>query len=121
MDHRVTLTELESRWENALAATRSVVANNPGTYRELKSLATEILTSSIDINDYFSTVERIVHLLEMMDPCELGSIFQIFKTRVSPSNIWQVRMLRMECRDLLAHLNAFEEWRRKKHHLRMVK
>ncbi len=56
-----------------------------------------------------------------MDPCGHGSIFGIFSDRISPSSIWHVKMLRMECKDLLAHLNAFDEWRRKKNHLRMVK
>lgn len=121
MDTRLTVGELESRWKKALMSTRSAVSDHPGAYRELKALAAEILGTSIDINDYFPTVERIIHLLEELDPCDRGSIFQIFKTHISPSSIWHVKMLRMECRDLLDHLNAFDEWRRRQHHLRMVK
>jgi hypothetical protein len=121
MDSRLTVEELETRWEKALKSTRTAAASHPGAYRELKTLAAEILETSIDINDYFPTVERIIHLLEELDPCDKGSIFQIFKPRISPSSIWHVRMLRMECRDLLAHLNAFDQWRRRQHHLRMVK
>jgi hypothetical protein len=121
MNNRLTLEELESRWETALMSTRTAVSGHPGAYRELKDLATGILEAPLDINDYFPTVERIVRLLEVLDPCGRGSIFQIFKARISPSSIWHVKMLRMECRDLLAHLNAFDQWRRGKHHLRMVK
>lgn len=121
MDTRLTVGELESRWEKALISTRMAVSSHPGVYQELKTLVADILGTSIDINDYFPTVERIIHLLEELDPCEKGSIFQIFKTRISPSSIWHVKMLRVECRDLLSHLNAFDEWRRHQHHLRMVK
>lgn len=120
MDQRLTLVELTTRWEHALAATQDVVARNPNVYRELKSLITVVLTQSIDIDDYFPTVEKITLLLETLDPCDSGSIFQHFKPRVAPSKIWQVRMLRMECRDLLAHLKAFDKWRRSRHHLHMV-
>jgi hypothetical protein len=121
MNNRLTLEELESRWEKALVSTLTAVSAHPGAYRELKALAADILETPIDINDYFPTVETIVRLLEVLDPCGRGSIFQIFRTRISPSSIWHVKMLRMECRDLLAHLNAFDQWRRGKHHLQMVK
>lgn len=121
MDNRLTVEELESRWEKALVSTRTAVSRHPGAYRDLKTLADDILAAPLDINDYFPTVEKIVRLLEILDPCGRGSIFQIFKTRISPSSIWHVKMLRLECRDLLAHLNAFDQWRRDKHHLRMVK
>ncbi|BBO67636.1 hypothetical protein DSCA_15660 [Desulfosarcina alkanivorans] len=121
MDTRFTVGELESRWEKALISTRTAVSGHPRAYRQLKTLSAEILETSIDINDYFPTVERIIHLLEELDPCGRGSIFQIFKTRISPTSIWDVKMLRMECRDLLAHLTAFDQWRRRQHHLRRVK
>lgn len=121
MDSRLTFTELESRWEKALMATRTAVSGHPGAYGELKALAAQIVDNPIDINDYFPTVERFTGILDTLDPCKKGSIFQIFKARISPSSIWHVKMLRMECRDLLAHLDAFDEWRRKKHRLRMVK
>ena len=121
MDSHLTVSELESRWEKALSATRTAAARHPRTYRELKALAAEIIEKPIDINDYFPTVEKLLNHLELLDPCGQESIFQIFKARISPSSIWQVKMLRVECRDLLTHLNAFDEWRRNKHHLRMVK
>ncbi len=121
MNDQLTISELESRWENALIATRIAATRHPGTYRRLKAQATEIVGKPVDINDYFPIVEEIINLLEVLDPCGQGSIFQIFKSRISPSSIWHVKMLRMECRDLLSHLNTFDEWRRKQHHLRMVK
>ena len=121
MDSRLTVKELEARWEKALAATQTAAAEHPRTYRELKALAAEIVENPIDINDYFPAVEKLINHLELLDPCGQGSIFQIFKARISPSTIWHVKMLRMECRDLLTHLNAFDEWRRKKHHLRVLK
>jgi hypothetical protein len=121
MDSRLTVSELEYRWKNALKATRTAVADHPRAYRELKTTAADIVANPIDISDYFSSVEKIINLLETLDPCGNGSIFQTFNDRISPSSIWHVKMLRMECTDLLAHLDAFNEWRRNKHRLRMVK
>jgi hypothetical protein len=121
MDRRLTLTELESRWETALTATRTAATRHYRAYRELKILAAEIVATPLDINDYFPAVEKLIGLLDQLDPCGRGSIFHIFKSRLSPSNLWQVRLLRMECRDLLAYLEAFETWRRASHHLRRVK
>lgn len=121
MGSHLTLSDLESRWEKALSATRTAVANHPGTYREVKALAAEIIETPIDINDYFPVVEKLLDHLELLDPCSEGSIFQIFKTRISPSSIWHVKALRMECQELLIHLKAFDEWRCAKHHLRIAK
>ena len=121
MDRRPTLAELETRWEKALTATRTATSEHYRAYRELKSLAAEIVAAPLDINDYFPTVEKLIDLLDQLDPCGRGSIFHIFKSRLAPSTIWQVRQLRMECQDLLAHLEAFETWRRACHHLYCVK
>lgn len=121
MNDHPTLSELESRWETTLQATRTAAANRPREYRQLKSLAAEIVAKTIDINDYFPIVDKLVNQLEWLDPMGAESIFAIFRARILPSDIWQVKQLRLECRDLLAHLNAFDEWRRKQHGLRCVK
>ena len=121
MDAKLTVEELEKRWEKALEATRCAAADHPTSYRQLKALASEILDNPIDINDYFPTVEQLVACLKTMDPCGHGSIFDFFCARISPGDVWQVRNLRMECKDLLAHLDAFDRWRREKSHLRIVK
>jgi hypothetical protein len=121
MDSHLTVGKLESRWEKTLTATQTAAAMHPEIYRNLKNQAAAIVENPIDINDYFPTVEKLVDHLKDMDPCGHGSIFDIFSARISPSSIWHIKMLRMECRDLLFHLNAFDEWRRSQHHLRMVK
>jgi hypothetical protein len=121
MNRRLTVEELEARWEKTLQATQSAALKHSRTFRRLKSLADEIVSAPIDINDYFPVVEQMVECLETLDPGSQESIFGIFKGRIKPSSVWQVRMFRMECRDLLAHLHAFEKWRRDRHHLRMVK
>ena len=121
MESYLTVRELESRWKKTLTATQTAAAMHPGIYRDLKKQAAAIVDNPIDINDYFPTVEKLIDRLKTLDPCGHGSIFDIFSSRISPSNIWQVKLLRMECKDLLAHLDAFDRWRRKKHHLRRVK
>ena len=121
MEPNLTVEELETRWEKALEATRCAAAAHPSTYRRLKALASDVLDNPIDINDYFPTVEQLVESLKTLDPCHHGSIFDLFCKRIAPGNIWQVRNLRLECKDLLAHLDAFDQWRRDRIHLRMVK
>ena len=121
MDGRLTIEQLESQWDKTLRATRRAVADHPRTYRKLKVQATAIINSPIDIQDYFPTVEKLTSRLRTLDPCGQGSIFDFFNARISPTTIWHVKMLRMECTDLLAHLNAFDRWRRDQHRLRMIK
>jgi hypothetical protein len=121
MDTPLTVGELEARWEQALQATRTAMARDPESYRQLKLKAADIVDHPVDIKDYFPAVEELVALLHRLDPCGRGSIFDIFTTRISPSDIWHVKMLRMECKDLLAHLRAFDRWRREQHHLHLVK
>jgi hypothetical protein len=121
METQPTVKDLEARYEEALQATRQAVSAHPETYRRVKALAAEIVENPIDIDDYFRMVEKLLNGLNNLDPCGSGSIFGIFSGRISPSTLWQVRMLRMECKDLLAHLDLFDRWRREKIHLRMVK
>lgn len=121
MDEKLTIAELEKRWEEALAATRAAVSRYPNAYRKLKSLAVDIVEKPLDIKAYLPTAEKLTDLLDRMDPEGRGSIFCIFKDRIAPSSIWQVPLLRMECKDLLAHLKAFDTWRVKKSHLKVVK
>jgi hypothetical protein len=121
MENLPTVMDLEARWEKALQATRRAAAAHPQRYRQLKALAAEIIENPIDIDDYFPSVEKLIDRLNDLDPNRSGSIFGIFSDRLSPSTLWQVRMLRMECKDLLAHLDVFDTWRREKIHLRMVK
>jgi hypothetical protein len=118
---KLTVTELEQRWKNALMMTQAAVARHPAAYRDLKSLALDIVAEPLDIKEYLQTVEKLVALLETLDPQGRGSIFYFFSERIAPSSIWDVSWLRMECNDLLAHLKVFDEWRRKNHPLKRVK
>jgi hypothetical protein len=121
MNDRLTLKELEKRWEIVLSLTRSAVARHPGVYRQLKSLAGDVIGKPLDIKEYLPTAERLADLLKVMDPEGGGSIFHFFRSRILPSSIWQVPLLRVECRDLLAHLEAFDQWRMQTSNLKVVK
>ena len=121
MDDRLTVEELEQRWENALVMTHAAVMRHPNGYRELKLLADGIVTKPLDINEYLPISEKLVTLLEKMDPNGNGSIFHLFNDRIAPSSIWDVCWLRLECKDLLAHLSAFDQWRLKHCRLTIVK
>jgi hypothetical protein len=84
-------------------------------------MAGKIVTHPLDIKDYLPTAEKLATLLKTLDPSGRGSIFHFFSDRVSPSCVWQISLLRMECRDLLAHLEAFDEWRLQSRKLKIVK
>jgi hypothetical protein len=121
MDEQLTVPELKSRWEDALRATLLASTKHPLTYRQLKTLAAQVVNNPVDIDCYFPTVEKLMSHFQRLDPSGHGTIFQIFSERIKPTSIWQVRTLRMECKDLLAHIQAFDEWRRNTHHLRRIK
>ena len=121
MDDQLTQSDLETKWQDTLQATRLSTINHPCTYRELKTLADHVVNDTIDIDAYFPTVEKLLSHMQRLDSIGRGSIFHIFSQRITPTSIWQVRSLRMECRDLLAHLLAFEQWRRQQHHLKIIK
>jgi hypothetical protein len=116
----LTVGELEQRWQMALNQTRAAVARHPGAYHELKTLALDIIATPLDIEDYPPAVKKLAELLERLDPGGQGSIFFYFNHRIAPSSICDVPWLRMECRDLLAHLKAFDQWRIQCCRLRLV-
>ncbi len=121
MHKQLTVAELEKRWDEVLLATQVAVSRYPETYRELKSLVGDIVDKPLDIRAYMPTVEKLAGLLKTMDPMGRGSIFYIFIDRIAPNSIWQVALLRMECKDMLDHLSAFERWRLKGRRLKAVK
>jgi hypothetical protein len=121
MDEKLTVEELEKRWENVLLNTDKAVAAHPHVYREIKLLAADIITKPLDIKDYTATAENLVGLLKTIGCHVQGSIFHFYYDRVSPSCICNLKFLRVECQDLMSHLEAFEEWRHKRRRLRIVK
>jgi hypothetical protein len=120
MQDKLTVDQLESRWLNVLMATDTAFKSQPSAYLELKSLLVSIINHPLDIKDYLPTAEKIVHLLKDLDPKGQGSLFHYFKDRFTPSNVWQIAELRLDCRDLLDHLTAFDKWRLDKCHLRLI-
>lgn len=121
MDEVLTVIDLKQRWEKVLKTTRISVYNHPKEYRQLKNLARDIIHKPLDIGEYMPTINKLTHLLKMMDESGKGSIFYLFKKRINPSNVWQINLLRVECRDLLAHLKEFDRWRLKVHRLKVIK
>ena len=121
MNDTPTLTELENRWRGVLSVTSRAVNRNPDLYRSLKTLADTVVAKPLDIREYLPTARKLCQMLEMMDPDGSGSIFYHFRDRMIPSDIWQVSLLRMECRDLLEHLKAFDQWRMERRGLKIIK
>jgi len=121
MDKSPSVDELRKRWEAALTVTDEAVARHPMVYREIKSLTVDIITKPLDIEDYPMTAERLVRLLKSIGCDTQGSIFHFYYDHFSPSSIWHLKLFRAECQDMLAYLDAFDEWRRKIHRLRLLK
>jgi hypothetical protein len=121
MNENLTFCDLKQRWENVLKITQKSVSIHPIEYRQLKSLARDIVYKPLDIGEYVPTVKKLTNLLEVMDASGKGTIFHIFNQRMRPEEIWQNNLLRVECRDLLAHLEAFDQWRIETHRLKIVK
>lgn len=117
----ITVEELELRWKEVLDATLNAVQRHPDTYRALRSLAEAIERQPLDIRDYLPTARKLTGLLRALDPGGGNSLFHHFEARIAPTSIWHVNLFRMECRDLLDHLSAFDEWRAARHGLRIVK
>ena len=120
MNETLTIAELERRWEKTLAATEKAVSRHPEVYREIKLLVEDIVTKTLDISDYPFTAEKLGSLLRRMADDTQKNIFYFFCDRISPSSIGKLKLLRLECRDLLEQLKAFDVWRRETHHLRLL-
>jgi hypothetical protein len=121
MNDTITIGELERRWEETLAATEAAVIQYPGIYRQIKFLAGEIATKTLDIGDYPNTAEKLGSMLRTMDTASPKNIFHFFSERVSPASITKLKLLRIECMDLKEQLEAFDTWRMETHHLRVLK
>lgn len=121
MDDRLTVSDLQQRWEHALNETKTAVSRHPTAYLELKTLAAEIVRTPLDIGEYLPTAKKLAALIHTLDPGGRGSIFFHFTDGIAPSSVWQVAQLRLACKDLLNHLDAFDRWRRDACRLRVLK
>ncbi len=121
MDEPLTLVELNRRWENVLIATDDAVCRHPEVYRELKTLVGDIVLKPLDIGKYLPATSKLADFISTLDAIGEGSIFHFFRDCVAPSSIWHLKMLRVECQDLLAYLKVFDDWRIGRHRLRVVK
>lgn len=121
MDDNLTIPDLKKRWEKVLNQTKISVSRHPAEYRQIKSLARNVVNNPLDIGEYLPTVKKLTHLFEVMDENKQATIFFHFNERIRPSQIWQIDLLRVECCDLLDHLHAFDQWRFKHHQLKIIK
>jgi hypothetical protein len=121
MNETLSVKELEKRYKEVLVATDKAVAKHPDVYHEIKSLACDVVTKPLDIKDYPITAEKLVKLFKTLDYNTQGSIFHFYYDRVWPLSICNLKFFRVECQDLLEHLKAFDEWRKEKRRLRVLK
>lgn len=118
---RVSFQELNRRWETMLIRTEAAVGSQPGAYQDLKRLAVRIVDEPLDIGEWLPTARKMADLLVLLDPDRSGSIFGCFHDYILPSDVWHAATLRIDCADLLDHLNKFDQWRREKRQLHVVR
>jgi hypothetical protein len=121
MEETLTLKDLQDRWEKTLSITEKLVVRDPNGYSQIKELLKDIVTKTVDICHYEDTAIKLDRLLTKIDDASKRSIFYFFSDRFSPFSISKMRLFRIECRDLLDQLKAFEDWRIEKHHLIVFK
>lgn len=121
MNETLTLEKLQRRWEKVLSASERAVARDPEAYLQIKTLADDIANRPLDIAEYMPTADKLVGLLKQMEGELQGTLFHYYRNNVSPTSIWHLKLLRVECRDLLASLEAFEEWRKSRRPLKIVR
>lgn len=116
-----TLEELKQRHARVLRCSEAAVQARPEAYRQLKRRIRTITTTTVDVDAYYRQAKTLAELLEMLSRPGKGSIFDPFLQRIDPDRDGCARYLRMDCRELQAHLADLDLWRADRRRIRCVK
>ena len=116
-----TLEELKQRHILALCHSEAAVQAQPKVYRQLKSRIRAIICAAVDVDDYYRQAKAVAALLELLSQAGKGSIFDPFLHRIDPDRDGCARYLRMDCRELQAHLMDLDIQRADRRQIRCVK
>lgn len=116
-----TLEELKQRHARVLRCSETAVRAHPEAYRQLKGRIRTITTTTVDVDAYYRQAKNLAKLLDMLRRSGTGSIFDPFLDRIDPDRDGCARYLRMDCRELQAHLVDLDLWRADRRQIRCVK
>jgi hypothetical protein len=106
MNDRLSVAELQQRWERALAATSKAVCAHPELYGKIKSTSEKIVGEPLDISQYFPMVEKLTVSFAPWTPA--AAAFFIFssvgfrprRSGRSGCCAWSARTCWLTCRPL---------------------
>ena len=115
-----SLEELEQRRVRSLMVSEKAVVEHPDVYREIKKMVLEVISTPVDIGDYYKTARKLSELLEKMAKADANSLFYYFAKSIDPMKCGRAMYLRADCLDLWEQLKCIDELRTRKHHMRVI-
>lgn len=115
-----TMEDLKQRRQQALDRAEKAISGSPGEYREIKRLLDDVLERSVDVSDYHRVASKIVRLLEMLSATSSDSLFAYYCNNIDPKRQGDARYFKIVCRDLRHQLELIDQYRRKRHKLRLI-
>ena len=115
-----SLEELERRRVRSLIVSEKAVAEHPDIYREIKKMALEVISTPIDIGDYYKTARKLSELLEKMAQTDANSLFYYFAKSIDPLKCGRAMYFRADCLDLWEQLKCIDGLRIRKQYIRLV-
>ncbi|RJP94600.1 MAG: hypothetical protein C4518_03155 [Desulfobacteraceae bacterium] len=115
-----TLEELERRRVRSLMVSEKSVAEHPDVYREIKKIVRDVISSPVDIGDYYKTARKLSELLREMAKTDAISLFYYFAKSIDPLQCGRAMYFRADCLDLWEQLRCIDELRVSLHHIRLI-
>jgi hypothetical protein len=115
-----TIEELKKQRLESLMISEKAIGEHPNEYREIKKLLKSIISTTIDIGDYYKTAQKIVRLLEKMLETGHGSIFHYYYKTIDPHQEGQARYFRASCIDLFQQIKCVDELRITRRQIRVI-
>ena len=115
-----SLEELERRRVRSLMVSEKAVMEYPDVYREIKKLVRHVISSPVDIGDYYKTARKLSELLKKMALTDANSLFYYFYKSIDPMQCGRAMYFRADCLDLWEQLKYIDELRIRKHHIRLI-
>jgi hypothetical protein len=115
-----TIEELEKRRLESLLISEKTINEHPNEYREIKRIVKKIISTTIDIGDYYKTALKLVRLLEKMIETGHGSIFNYYYQTIDPQQEGQARYFRANCLDFYQQVKCMDELRISRRQIKLI-
>lgn len=98
-----------------------VMAQKPKAYQALKHALEEVVYGFVEIDEYWNTAYGIVDLLEELLKGSERTIFDGYILEINPDQKGSATSFRFFCTDLLYRIGFFQDFRKERTKLRVVK